>query len=61
MINLGIFVLIGLAIAVPVLMLARYTRAAEPWGNRELGLFLEGLREGEDRDSNAHHGGGRSR
>lgn len=44
LITILIFVHIALAIAVPVLLLARYTRAGEPWGNRFLGLFVEGLR-----------------
>jgi hypothetical protein len=47
LISNGIFFPIGLAIAVPGLLLARYTRVEEPWGNRLLGLVVEGLRVGE--------------
>jgi hypothetical protein len=54
LISIGIFFLIGLAIAVPVLLLARYTRADEQWGNRFFGLFVEGLRGDEGRDRAGH-------
>lgn len=52
LINIGIFFLIGLSMAVPFLLYARYTRADEPLGNRFFGLFVAGLRgrKGNDRD-----------
>ena len=50
-VNLLMFSLIGGAIALPVLLLARYTRPDEPHGARPLGFFVEGLRgERKDRD-----------
>ncbi len=52
LINIGIFFLIGLAIALPYLLYARYTRADEPLGNRFLGFFVGGFlgKKGKDRD-----------
>jgi hypothetical protein len=50
LINIGIFLLIAVAIALPVVLLARYTHRDEPAGNRFLGLFLGGLSDVEKKD-----------
>ncbi len=52
LINIGIFALIGLSMALPYLLYARYTRGDEPMGNRFLGFFVGGFHDknGNDRD-----------
>ena len=50
LINLGIFALIGLTLALPVILYARYTRDDEPGGNRFLGMFVDGFRDKDRED-----------
>ncbi len=52
LINIGIFALIGLSLALPYLLYARYTRRDEPMGNRFFGFFIGGFRDrnGSNRD-----------
>ena len=55
LLNLAMFVMIGGAMAIPALLLARYTRPDEPWGVRSTGLFVEGLRGERDDHEGRHH------
>ena len=54
LLNLGMLAIIGIAMAIPILLLARYTRSDEPLGNREMGLFARGLAKDKDTRHDNH-------
>ena len=53
--NLGMLAMIGIAMAIPVLLLARYTQTDEPLGNRHIGLFARGLGKGKVIERHDNH------
>ena len=55
LLNIGMLAIIGIAMAIPILLLARYTRTDEPLGNRHIGLFARGLKEGKDTQPHNNH------
>jgi hypothetical protein len=48
-------IVVAVVSALPVVMLIRYTNRSERWGNRDLGLFIDGLRAyDKKRDRHRH-------